>query len=420
MGVDVDGAFAEYVIRPRGGAHPAAAPVPPQVLAVLTDAVATPLHGLKRVAHLQPGETVIVLGIGGLGSNAVQLAKAMGARVIAVTRSAAKQRLARELGADVVIGAADGDPGRRRRARRPAATARTSSSSAWVDARVDEQAIAMGGPGGRVVLIGAALEPFSVRAAEIFWRELSVLGSRGFIPADIQDAIDLYLDGTLYGASTSRVPSPAARGGVGGARRPARRPRVPLGADALNLLGPALALLTAAAWGATDFIGGMNSRVAGVIVALAMLQVWGVALTLVLLPFVPEPAPTIGGVGWAALAGLIGVSGLACLFVALSRSAMGIVSPLVAVMGAAIPAVVGIVSGDPMSLALAAGFVAALVAIVLISLPDGSSGAPQPASIEHTRPVDWLFILGAGLGASGFFIAIDQAHQRGLGHRLGT
>ena len=51
------------------------------------------------------------------------------------------------------------------------------------DARVDEQAIAMGGPGGRVVLIGAALEPFSVRAAEIFWRELSVLGSRGFIPA---------------------------------------------------------------------------------------------------------------------------------------------------------------------------------------------------------------------------------------------
>ena len=54
-----------------------------------------------------------------------------------------------------------------------------------------------GGPGGRVVLIGAALEPFSVRAAEIFWRELAVLGSRGFTPADIADAIDLYLDGTL-------------------------------------------------------------------------------------------------------------------------------------------------------------------------------------------------------------------------------
>jgi Zn-dependent alcohol dehydrogenase len=55
----------------------------------------------------------------------------------------------------------------------------------------------MGGPGGRVVLIGAALEPFSVRAAEIFWRELAVLGSRGFVPDDIADAIELYLAGSI-------------------------------------------------------------------------------------------------------------------------------------------------------------------------------------------------------------------------------
>ncbi len=196
MGVDVDGAFAEYVVRPVAALVRPPREVPPAVLAVLTDAVATPLHGLKRIARVQPGETVVVLGIGGLGSNAVQLAKAMGARVIAVTRSEAKQRLARQLGADVVIGASDGDPV-------PAVREAAGGHGADVviqcvgDARVDEQAIAMGGPGGRVVLIGAALEPFRVRAAEIFWRELSVLGSRGFIPADIEDAIALYLDGTL-------------------------------------------------------------------------------------------------------------------------------------------------------------------------------------------------------------------------------
>lgn len=196
MGVDVDGAFAEYVIRPVEALVRPRAPVPAPVLAVLTDAVATPLHGLKRIARLQAGETLIVLGVGGLGSNAVQLGKAMGARVIAVTRSAAKQQLARELGADAVIGAADGDPV-------PAAREAAGGHGADVviqcvgDARVDEQAIAMGGPGGRVVLIGAALEPFRVRAAEIFWRELAVLGSRGFVPDDIRDAIDLYLDGTL-------------------------------------------------------------------------------------------------------------------------------------------------------------------------------------------------------------------------------
>lgn len=196
MGVDVDGAFAEYVLRPVAALIRPRAAVPPPVLAVLTDAVATPLHGLKRVAHLQPGETLVVLGVGGLGSNAVQLGKAMGARVIAVTRSEAKLRLARELGADETVPADAGDP---------ITTVKALTGGHGPDvviqcvgsAAVDEQAIAMGGPGGRVVLIGSSLDQFRARAVDIFWRELAVLGSRGFVPDDIRDAIDLYLDGTL-------------------------------------------------------------------------------------------------------------------------------------------------------------------------------------------------------------------------------
>jgi D-arabinose 1-dehydrogenase-like Zn-dependent alcohol dehydrogenase len=196
MGVDIDGAFADYVIRPVEALVRPASPVPPEVLAVLTDAVATPLHGLKRVARLQPGETLVVLGVGGLGSNAVQLGKAMGARVIAVTRSEAKLALARTLGADETV-AADRDD--------VVASVRKISGGYGADvviqcvgsAAVDEQAIAMGGPGGRVVLIGSSLDHFRARAVDIFWRELSVLGSRGFVPDDIRDAIALYLDGTL-------------------------------------------------------------------------------------------------------------------------------------------------------------------------------------------------------------------------------
>ena len=196
MGVDVDGAFADHVIRPVAALIRPPAPVPPEVLAVLTDAVATPLHGLKRVAHLQPGETLAVLGVGGLGSNAVQLGKAMGARVIAITRSEAKLALARTLGADDVVPADAGDP---------VAAVRALTGGHGPDvviqcvgsATVDEQAIAMGGPGGRVVLIGSSLDQFRARAVDIFWRELSVLGSRGFVPDDIRDAINLYLDGTL-------------------------------------------------------------------------------------------------------------------------------------------------------------------------------------------------------------------------------
>ena len=196
MGVDIDGAFAEYVIRPVEALVRPPQEVPPEALAVLTDSVATPVHGLKRVARLQPGEWLVVVGVGGLGSSAVQLGKAMGAHVIAVTRSRERQELARRLGADAVV-AAD--------THRSVAEVRALSGGFGADVvlqcapspRADEAAIAMGGPGGRVVLIGAALEPFSVRATEIFWRELAVLGSRGFVPDDIRDAIDLFLAGAV-------------------------------------------------------------------------------------------------------------------------------------------------------------------------------------------------------------------------------
>lgn len=196
MGVDLDGAFAEYVVRPAAALIRPPAPVDPPVLAVLTDAVATPLHALKRVARLQAGETLVVLGVGGLGSNAVQLGRVFGARVIAVSRSAAKLALARELGAHEVVAAGDGSPV-------AAVRALTGGHGADVviqcagSATADEQAIAMGGPGGRVVLVGSSLEGFRARAVELCWRELAVLGSRGFLPADIADAIDLYLRGSL-------------------------------------------------------------------------------------------------------------------------------------------------------------------------------------------------------------------------------
>jgi 2-desacetyl-2-hydroxyethyl bacteriochlorophyllide A dehydrogenase len=207
MGVDVDGAFAEYVIRPVQALVKPARPVPPAALAVLTDAVATPLHGLKRVARLAAGESLAVIGIGGLGSSAVQLGKVMGANVVAVTRSVEKRALARELGADETVPADADDTVAHVRALTGGHGADVVLQCAG-SARADEQAIGMAGPGGRVVLIGAAVEPFSVRATDIFWRELAVLGSRGFLTDDIRDAIDLYLEGRLTVDHLVRRPRP--------------------------------------------------------------------------------------------------------------------------------------------------------------------------------------------------------------------
>jgi D-arabinose 1-dehydrogenase-like Zn-dependent alcohol dehydrogenase len=196
MGVDVDGAFAEYVVRPVSTLVPVRAPVDPPTLAVLTDAVGTPYHALVKIARLQPGETLAVLGIGGLGSNAVQLGKHLGARVVAVTRSSEKLELARRLGADELVQAGGDDTVARARAAAggdgPDVVIQCAGS-----AEVDEQAIALATFGGRVVFVGSSPDRFCVRAVEICWKELTLLGSRGFTAADIAEVIDLYLAGAI-------------------------------------------------------------------------------------------------------------------------------------------------------------------------------------------------------------------------------
>ena len=64
----------------------------------------TSYHALKQSANLQPGETVLVLGAaGGVGITAVEIAKAMGARVIAAASSDEKLEFARSAGADELI-----------------------------------------------------------------------------------------------------------------------------------------------------------------------------------------------------------------------------------------------------------------------------------------------------------------------------
>ncbi len=195
MGVEFDGAFAERVRLPATSVIPVQPTDDPAAIAVLTDAVGTPYHALVRVARAQPGETVVVFGVGGLGSNAVQLAKHLGCRVVAVTRSAAKQALARDLGADDVVGGGDDAVDDVRRLTGPAGpevVIQTVGSPI-----VDRQAVEAVGLGGRAVLVGASVEPFELRSTELIWREASVMGSRGFVPDDIRDVIDLHRTGAI-------------------------------------------------------------------------------------------------------------------------------------------------------------------------------------------------------------------------------
>ncbi len=195
MGVDVDGAFAEYVVRPASSLVPVPRELDPAVLAVLTDAVGTPYHALARVGKVQPGEVVLVLGIGGIGSNAVQVARHLGATVIAATRNPAKLALAGRLGATTLISSGDDLAERVREAtggQGPDVVVQCADSEV-----LDRMALELVRPGGRVVYVGVSVEPFSLRSSDIIWREATLLGSRGFTGDDIAAVVDLYLAGTV-------------------------------------------------------------------------------------------------------------------------------------------------------------------------------------------------------------------------------
>jgi 2-desacetyl-2-hydroxyethyl bacteriochlorophyllide A dehydrogenase len=195
MGVDVDGAFAEYVVRPASSLVPVPRELDPAVLAVLTDAVGTPYHALAGVGKVQPGEVVLVLGIGGIGSNAVQIARHLGATVIAATRTPEKLALAGRLGATTLIRSGDDLAERVREAtdgQGPDVVVQCADSEV-----LDRLALELVRPGGRVIYVGVSVEPFSLRSSDIIWREATLLGSRGFTGDDIAAVVDLYLEGAI-------------------------------------------------------------------------------------------------------------------------------------------------------------------------------------------------------------------------------
>jgi NADPH:quinone reductase-like Zn-dependent oxidoreductase len=101
LGVLVDGGYAELVKAPEVNVIPIPGDLNFDEAAAVPLVFLTAWHMLMTRAQLKPGEDVLVVGAGsGVGSAAIQLAKLVGARVIAVAGSDAKLEKARSLGAD--------------------------------------------------------------------------------------------------------------------------------------------------------------------------------------------------------------------------------------------------------------------------------------------------------------------------------
>ncbi len=126
-----------------------------------------------RLVHLQPGDTVAIVGCGPVGLLAIQAARAMGAwRVTAVEPLESRRSLAIRLGADEAV-----EPG----AASPPADVVVECSGR---PEAVATAIALAGPGGRVALVGISKQPARLDALDVVLREKSIIGTFSHVCAE--------------------------------------------------------------------------------------------------------------------------------------------------------------------------------------------------------------------------------------------
>jgi len=164
------------------------------------------LQGLQQAAQVQPGETVVVTGAGGgLGTHTVQLAAALGCRVLAVTSSPEKAELLSDLGATEVLLAGELEFSE-------LVLAYTEDQGAQV---IIDTVGSVLYPStwnslaqfGRWVLLGeVAGNPVSIDPAEVIFRDASILGSSGVSREGVLRIAEMVSQGLIMAVVGQRLP----------------------------------------------------------------------------------------------------------------------------------------------------------------------------------------------------------------------
>ena len=178
LGVNTDGGFAQYCLCPEAQCFPVD-PALPFDVAAMVEPLACAVHGID-LAHIIPGQAVLVIGGGTIGLMMVQLARLAGASAVLLSEPVElRRKLGLEVGADGVIDPIHEDvPGR---IKELAGLDGADVVIECVGGRTGAaaQAVDAAGPGGRILLFGVphpeALLETSLCA--IYQKELTILGS---------------------------------------------------------------------------------------------------------------------------------------------------------------------------------------------------------------------------------------------------
>jgi D-arabinose 1-dehydrogenase-like Zn-dependent alcohol dehydrogenase len=212
LGEDLPGGYAEYVKLNENSVVKLPDSIPYTHGSILACALGTNLRALRDRANVRPGDTVLITGAGGgLGLHCIQVAKLLGAKVIAVTSSENKVNVIYEMGADEVIVSPNynfSDEAKRLTQGEGVNVVAEIAGSISFEASLRSLA-----PNGKLVLIGDPLvKPVELRPTYLIYKELEILASASTTKSELIEVVKLVQQGLLrpFVSKTYRLEEAAA------------------------------------------------------------------------------------------------------------------------------------------------------------------------------------------------------------------
>jgi len=198
IGKDVDGGFAKYAVAHASNALKLPESLPLEQAAILGCAVSTAYHSLRR-GRASQNDTVLVNGVGGLGLQAVQLAKRIvkAKEIIAIDISDKKLQLAMKFGASASVNSESGDVEKR---------VDELTNGRLADVVLDfvgsrntvERTLQCVGKGGRLVVVGITPHMVSISPySSIIGKETEIIGVNDHLKSEMIQLIQLVESGDL-------------------------------------------------------------------------------------------------------------------------------------------------------------------------------------------------------------------------------
>src|SRR5450759_618633 len=168
---------------------------------------------------------------------------------------------------------------------------------------------------------------------------------------------------------------------------------------AAQYIPAAYSLTAVGVWGASDFLGGVGARRANAFLFTAIVHLSGLVLVGTLALTTGAPFPGNASLGWSLIAGAVGGIALALFYRSLASGNMGLVAPVAAVLGAAIPTIVTAFAEGLPGYRHVLGFILAGIGVWLISRTESGAGRPEGLGMAVL----------AGIGFAGFYLCIHRA-----------